>query len=93
MLHGYAVRTKEEKCLNTKNNRCLQGTDTLQALTKRDVDPLAGPVVVAGVIMPLDCDIIEGVNDSKKLSAKKRGFAVRQNFVNGKGSAGSGNFQ
>lgn len=35
--------------------------------------PLAGPVVVAGVIMPLgDSDIIEGVNDSKKLSAKKR---------------------
>lgn len=35
--------------------------------------PLAGPVVVAGVIMPLnDSDVIEGVNDSKKLSAKKR---------------------
>ena len=35
--------------------------------------PLAGPVVVAGVIMPLgENDIIEGVNDSKKLSAKKR---------------------
>ena len=35
--------------------------------------PLAGPVVVAGVIMPLaDSDIIDGVNDSKKLSAKKR---------------------
>ena len=33
--------------------------------------PLAGPVVVAGVIMPLD-DVIEGINDSKKLSAKKR---------------------
>jgi len=33
--------------------------------------PLAGPVVVAGVIMPLD-DIIGGVNDSKKLSPKKR---------------------
>ena len=33
--------------------------------------PLAGPVVVAGVVMPLD-DIVEGVNDSKKLSAKKR---------------------
>lgn len=33
--------------------------------------PLAGPVVVAGVIMPLD-DIIEGINDSKKLSEKKR---------------------
>lgn len=35
--------------------------------------PLAGPVVCAAVIMPLD-DIIEGVDDSKKLSAKKRGY-------------------
>ena len=35
--------------------------------------PLAGPVVVAGVIMPLgEKDIIDGVNDSKKLSEKKR---------------------
>lgn len=33
--------------------------------------PLAGPVVCAAVIMPLD-DMIEGVDDSKKLSAKKR---------------------
>lgn len=35
--------------------------------------PLAGPVVVASVIMPID-DIIDGVNDSKKLSAKKRDY-------------------
>lgn len=35
--------------------------------------PLAGPVVVAGVIMPLgESEIIEGINDSKKLSSKKR---------------------
>lgn len=33
--------------------------------------PLAGPVVVAGVIMPKD-SMIEGVNDSKKISEKKR---------------------
>lgn len=33
--------------------------------------PLAGPVVCAAVIMPLD-NIIEGVDDSKKLTAKKR---------------------
>lgn len=33
--------------------------------------PLAGPVVCACVIMPLD-DVIDGVDDSKKLSAKKR---------------------
>ena len=35
--------------------------------------PLAGPVVVCAIIMPLD-DIIEGVTDSKKLSEKKREF-------------------
>ena len=35
--------------------------------------PLAGPVVCACVIMPLEEDkIIEGINDSKKLTAKKR---------------------
>ena len=35
--------------------------------------PLAGPVVCACVIMPLDEDkIIEGIDDSKKLSPKKR---------------------
>lgn len=33
--------------------------------------PLAGPVVCSAVILPLD-DIIEGVDDSKKLSKKKR---------------------
>ena len=33
--------------------------------------PLAGPVVCAAVILPLD-DIIEGIDDSKKLSKKKR---------------------
>ena len=33
--------------------------------------PLAGPVVIASVIMPED-SMIEGVNDSKKVSEKKR---------------------
>lgn len=33
--------------------------------------PLAGPVVIAGVIMPEE-SMIEGVNDSKKVSEKKR---------------------
>lgn len=33
--------------------------------------PLAGPVVAAAVILPKDC-LIEGVNDSKKVSEKKR---------------------
>ena len=33
--------------------------------------PLAGPVVIAGVIMPQD-SMIEGINDSKKVTEKKR---------------------
>lgn len=33
--------------------------------------PLAGPIVVAAVILPQDFNVV-GVNDSKKLSAKKR---------------------
>mgnify|MGYP000600359179 CR=1 FL=1 len=33
--------------------------------------PLAGPVVACAVILPVDCDILY-INDSKKLSAKKR---------------------
>ena len=39
--------------------------------------PLAGPVCVACVIMPLD-DIIEGVDDSKKISEKKRDLLFEQ---------------
>lgn len=35
--------------------------------------PLAGNVVCAAVIMPID-DIIDGITDSKKLSAKKREY-------------------
>ena len=33
--------------------------------------PLCGPVVAAACILPLDCEI-EGLNDSKKLTEKKR---------------------
>lgn len=35
--------------------------------------PLAGPVCAAAVILPTDC-VIEGLNDSKKLTEKKREF-------------------
>lgn len=39
--------------------------------------PVAGPVVVAAVILPRECDII-GINDSKKLSAKKREYLYKK---------------
>ena len=38
---------------------------------KQEDGPLAGPVVVGAVILPRD-SMIEGINDSKKISEKKR---------------------
>ncbi len=54
-----------------------QGCTFIAGIDEAGRGPLAGPVVVAGVIMPLD-DIIEGVNDSKKLSEKKREALFKQ---------------
>ena len=45
--------------------------------------PLAGPVVCACVVMPLEREkIIEGINDSKKLSAKKREYLYEKILEN-----------
>ena len=40
-------------------------------LMRRAEDPLAGPVVAGAVILPGDCEILF-LNDSKKLSEKRR---------------------
>jgi len=58
-------KLKYERELNSKGYKYVCGVDEVGR------GPLAGPVVCAAVIMPLD-DIIEGVDDSKKLSHKKR---------------------
>lgn len=58
-------KLKYERELNSQGYKYICGVDEVGR------GPLAGPVVCAAVIMPLD-DIIEGVDDSKKLSAKKR---------------------
>ena len=47
------------------------GIDTICGIDEAGRGPLAGPVVVAAVIMPRS-SMIEGVNDSKKVSEKKR---------------------
>ena len=47
------------------------GIETICGIDEAGRGPLAGPVVVAAVIMPKD-SMIEGVNDSKKVSEKKR---------------------
>ncbi len=54
-----------EQELLTKGVRYIAGVDEVGR------GPLAGPVVCAAVIMPFD-DLVVGVDDSKKLSAKKR---------------------
>lgn len=55
-------------------NECLaNGYKLIAGIDEAGRGPLAGPVCVAIVIMPLEKDkIIEGVNDSKKLTEKKR---------------------
>lgn len=54
-----------ERELKAKGYKYICGVDEVGR------GPLAGPVVCAAVIMPLD-EVIEGIDDSKKLSAKKR---------------------
>ncbi len=49
----------------------LKGFKNICGVDEAGRGPLAGPVCAAAVILPMDC-IIEGVNDSKKLTEKKR---------------------
>lgn len=49
----------------------LDGIKSIAGIDEAGRGPLAGPVVVACVVMPRD-SMIEGVNDSKKVSEKKR---------------------
>ena len=48
-----------------------EGFEFICGIDEAGRGPLAGPVVVASAIMPKD-SMIEGVNDSKKISEKKR---------------------
>lgn len=54
-----------------ENKYISQGKNIICGVDEAGRGPLAGPVCAAAVIMPEGL-IIEGVNDSKKLTAKKR---------------------
>lgn len=54
-----------------ENKYISQGKNLICGVDEAGRGPLAGPVCAAAVIMPKGL-IIEGVNDSKKLTAKKR---------------------
>ena len=64
MVHA-ADLMEYEKRLMAEGCKLICGVDEVGR------GPLAGPVTCAAVIMPLD-DLIEGVNDSKKVAKKKR---------------------
>lgn len=64
MVHASELMSYENKLL-AEGCRYICGVDEVGR------GPLAGPVTCAAVIMPLD-DLIEGVNDSKKVAKKKR---------------------
>ena len=69
------MKEKEEERLKQlkeyENQLRSKGFEFICGIDEAGRGPLAGPVVVASVIMPAD-SIIEGVNDSKKVSEKKR---------------------
>ena len=58
--------------LSEYEKKCYEnGYKYIAGIDEAGRGPLAGPVVAAAVILPKDC-LIEGVNDSKKVSEKKR---------------------
>ena len=69
------MKEKEIERLNTlkiiEEELKKKGFEQICGIDEAGRGPLAGPVVVAGVIMPKN-SFIEGVNDSKKVSEKKR---------------------
>ena len=75
------MKEKEELRLNElkkiENQYFEKGIQYLCGIDEAGRGPLAGPVVVAAVIMPKD-SMLEGVNDSKKVSEKKRELLYEQ---------------
>ncbi len=61
----------EKDTLVFERELLARGAKLIGGMDEAGRGPLAGPVVAAAVVMPLD-DVIEGVDDSKKLTEKKR---------------------
>ena len=57
--------------LSIEKEASLSGYKAVCGVDEAGRGPLAGPVCAAAVILPPNCEI-EGLNDSKKLSEKKR---------------------
>ena len=57
--------------LDIENSLRSEGYNIICGVDEAGRGPLAGPVFAAAVILPEDCPDI-GINDSKKLTEKKR---------------------
>lgn len=79
LLQSYDILQEKKKHLKEEykkksvyENKCYaNGYDLVCGIDEVGRGPLAGPVVAAAVILPKD-SYFEGLNDSKKLSKKKR---------------------
>lgn len=74
-LPGEMIPARERKRLDElsrfEKDAYLKGFRNVAGIDEAGRGPLAGPVVAACVMLPEGC-LIEGLNDSKKLSASKR---------------------
>ncbi len=66
-----AQKDKLQEMLRFEKQLWAQGKNYIAGVDEVGRGPLAGPVVAAAVILPYDFDVL-GVNDSKKLTPKKR---------------------
>ena len=60
-----------KKCGDWNARTASQGYQAIAGVDEAGRGPLAGPVVAAAVILPLEFDAT-GLNDSKKLSPEER---------------------
>lgn len=68
----YIAELERIKLISSYENECRNnGYAIVAGIDEVGRGPLAGPVVAGCVILPKDCSIM-GINDSKKLSQKKR---------------------
>jgi ribonuclease HII len=78
-----AEKKRIEKLWSLEKNLQRQGVKLIAGIDEAGRGPLAGPVVAAAVVMPVGF-MLPGLNDSKKLTAKKRATlqtTIRQHAI------------
>lgn len=71
MLEKNMLEIKKQNMLEIESSLYEKGYKYIAGVDEAGRGPLAGPVCAAAVILPMGI-IIDGINDSKKLSEKKR---------------------